>query len=81
MDRAFPLDETHHLRNRIFRRNRDQYVNMIRHQMPLQDLALLLARQPVKHFTKMFPELPIQHFPPIFRYEYNVILALPTGVT
>jgi hypothetical protein len=46
MDRTLPLDEA--MRNRIFRRSRNQHMHVIREKMPLRDLALFLLRQPAR---------------------------------
>src|SRR5262249_29650456 len=54
------LDEADHLRNRIFRRNRDHHVHVIRQQMPLLDPAFLLRSQLAEHFPKMPSQLSVQ---------------------
>ena len=41
-NRAFALDEADHLGNRVFRRDRDQHVHMIGHQMAFLDPAFRL---------------------------------------
>src|SRR5215831_3159789 len=51
VDRTFPLDEANHLRHRIFRRNRNQHVHVIREKMTLFDPALFLLRQPAKYLS------------------------------
>jgi len=42
MNRTFTLDETDHLRHRIFRRYGDQHMDVIRSEMPLQNFAFPL---------------------------------------
>jgi hypothetical protein len=51
MDRTFPLDEANHLRHRIFRRNRNQHMHVIREKMTRLDPALFLLRQPAEHLS------------------------------
>src|SRR5215469_5366925 len=48
-NRALSFQIPDHLRNRIFRRDRDQYVHVIRHQMPLFNSAFLAPRQLVEY--------------------------------
>jgi hypothetical protein len=45
MDRTLPLDESHPLRHRVFRRDRDHHGHMIGQQMPFFDPTLFLLRQ------------------------------------
>ena len=47
--RTLPFHLSDDLRHRIFGRYRDQHMNVIRHQMPVLDPALLPSRQIVKH--------------------------------
>src|SRR5882757_8867134 len=42
VDRAFPLNEANYLGNGVFRWDRYHHVDMIGHQMPFLDPALLL---------------------------------------
>ena len=65
---------------RILRRYRYHPVYMVLHQMSLDNHALPLYGQFLHHLTKILPQLPIQRLPSIFRYPYNMILALPSGV-
>jgi len=51
--RALPFHVSDDLCHRIFGRNRDQHMDMIRHQMPLLDPAFLAAREIVKHLAQM----------------------------
>ena len=44
VDGTLPFDESHHLRNRPIRRNRQQHVHMIDHQVPLQHFGLQTTR-------------------------------------
>lgn len=52
VDRALPLDKLNQPGNRVLRWYRNQHVNMIRHQIPFRDPALLLTARstyPVRH--------------------------------
>src|SRR5512143_1163151 len=51
VDSTFTFDVLDHLRDCIRRRNRDQHVHMIRHQMSLFNAALLLLSQLMEHFS------------------------------
>jgi hypothetical protein len=42
VDGTLSLDKAHHLRHRVFRRNRDQHVHVVRLQMALLDPTFLL---------------------------------------
>jgi len=80
MSRTPALDVANHPGHGMFRRDRDQHVYMIRHQVPFFDPAVPLPRQPVKDLSKVLPQLPIQHFASALCNENNVILAVPRGV-
>src|ERR1700758_1608591 len=51
--RTLPFHVSDDLCHRIFRRYRYQHMDVIRHQMPFLDPALLPSRQIVKHLTQM----------------------------
>src|SRR5215472_8280797 len=63
MDSALPFNVRDHFRHRIFRWNRNHHVNMVGHQMPLLDPALLLHCQSAEHLPEMLPQLPVQRLP------------------
>jgi hypothetical protein len=50
---------------------------MIRHQVPLNDLALLLSSQRVKDRAQLFAGLPEDRLPSWFGHEHYVVLAVP----
>jgi len=50
---------------------------MVWHQVPLNNLALLLLRQRMKDRTQLLTSLPEDGFPPSFGHEYYVVLAVP----
>src|ERR1700745_2478579 len=49
MDCALALDEPNHLRDRILRWDRNHHVDVVGHDVPFFNLALLLRRQFAKH--------------------------------
>ena len=81
MDRALALDEPNDLRDRVFGRDRDHHVDVIDHQMPLQDFTFLLPRQPLEYFAQMRPQPDIERLSPELRDEHDVIFAVPSRVT
>ena len=80
VDRAPALDVAHDLRHRVFRRNRQQHMHMIGHQMPLLDLQFLLKRQFAKHFAQMSAKLLVQGLASAFRNENHMVFAGPYRV-
>jgi hypothetical protein len=59
MDRALPLDEPDHLRHRVFRRDGDQHVDMVRQEVALLNATLLLLRQPAEHLPEVLPQFTV----------------------
>ncbi len=80
VDGAFTFDEPDHLRHRILGRYRNHHVHVVRHQMPLLDLALLTLSQSAHHFAQLLTELTENHLLAVLRYEHHVILTLPPTV-
>src|SRR4029450_7953105 len=80
VDSALALDVPDHLRHRIFGRDRYHHVNMVGHQMPLFDPALLLYCQSAEHFPEMLPQFPVQRLPAALGNEDHMIFALPFAV-
>ena len=54
----FALDKTDHLRNRVFRWDRDHHVDVIRHEVTLLDPAFLLQGQLAEHLPEVLPSSP-----------------------
>ena len=71
--RTLALDEPDHLRDRIFRWNRDHHVNMIRHQMAFLDPAFLLHRQSAKHLPEVLPQFPVKRLPAVLGNEHHMV--------
>jgi hypothetical protein len=68
------------LRHGIFRRNRQQHVHVIGHEMPFLDLRFPLQRELAEHLAQVSAQLPIQPLAPTFRDEDHVIFADPCRV-
>jgi hypothetical protein len=79
-DRILALHEGDHLRHGIFRRDRNEHVNMVGHQMPFLDLALAAPRQFVEHVAKALLDDPENRLLSVFRDENHMIFALPCGM-
>lgn len=80
VDCALPLDKAHHLCNRVFRRDADQHVYVVQHEMPFHNPTLLLDGQFPEYLTQIFPEFLIQHLSSTFRNPYHMVLAVPYRV-
>ena len=77
VDGGLSLDETDHLRHRIFRGNRDQHMNVIRHQMTFFDTTLPLLGQGVKDLTQMMSQFLVKRLATVLWNKYDMILARP----
>ena len=75
--RTLALDVPNHLRHCVFGRYRDQYVHIVRHQMPFLDLAFTLLRQIAEDLTQMLAKGLVEHLPAALRDKHNLILAIP----
>ena len=60
--------------------NRDTHVHMVRHQVPLDDLAFLLLRWRVEDRSQLLARFAEDHLPSSFEHKYHMILAVPLGV-
>ncbi len=76
-NRALPFQKSDHRCDRMLRGNRDAHVHLVRHQVPLNDLALLLPSQRVKDRAQLPARLAEDGFAPPFRHEHNLVLAVP----
>src|SRR5260370_41336572 len=80
MDRTLALDKPDHLRDRIFRWNRNHHGNVIRNQATFFDPAFLLLRQLAEHLPEVPSQLPVKCLPAALRNENDMIFALPLTV-
>ena len=76
-DRALAFQKPDHRRHRVLGWNRDAHVHVVRHQMTLDNLALLLPSQRVENRTQLLAGVAEDGFPPAFGHEYYVVLAVP----
>src|SRR5262249_56273811 len=77
---ALAFQELDHLRPRHLGRNGNTHMDMIGHDMALDNLTLFLARQRMEDGTQVPPNLARQLPPPSFRDKDYMILALPAGM-
>ena len=68
------FDESKHLRNHIFQRNRYHHAHMIRHNHPFFYQNYPFPRQPLKYLAKLFPDR-------VFGFSLVWRLAHALGVT
>jgi hypothetical protein len=80
VDRALPFDEPDHFRNRVFRWNLDQHVDVVGHQMPFHDPTVLLSRQLMHDISQILTDLAEDRLLPVLRYENDMELTFPTTV-
>ena len=57
MNRAFSFDIANYLRHRILRRDRNQHMHVVPHQMSLLDPALFMRGKLAEHFPQILPQL------------------------
>ena len=61
----------------MLRRNRDTNMDMVGHQMPFDDLTLLLFCQRVEDLAQLLTHLSEQDLPSPFGYEHYMIFTVP----
>jgi len=72
--------EANHLRDRIFRWNRNQHMHVIREKMTFRDPALFLLRQPAEHLSQMWAQFSINRSSAALGNEDHVVFAVPFRV-
>ena len=78
--RALPLQVAHHAGHAVLRRYRQQHVDVVGHQVPLDDLYPLVLAELPEDLPKVGPYLVVDDFAPILRREHDVVLAHPLRV-
>ena len=78
--RALPLQVAHDARDAVLRRDRQQHVHVVGHQVPLDYLDPLVLAQLPEDLPKVGPYLVVDDFAPILRREHDVVLAHPLRV-
>ena len=79
-DRALPFEKPDHRGHRVFGRNRDAHVYMIRHEMPFYNLAFLLPCSGVEDRSQLTPRLPKNGLSALAWAEHHMLLAVPFGM-
>ena len=64
----------------VLRRDRQQHVHVVGHQVPLDYLDPLVLAQLPEDLPYVAPDLVVDHFAPILRREHDVVLAHPLRV-
>jgi hypothetical protein len=72
--------EARRRRNWILGGNRDTHVHVVRHEVSLQNLALLLPGQCMEDRTQLPAGVAEDGLPPLLGHEHYVILAVPFGM-
>ena len=70
-DSALPFQKPDHRSHRVLGGNRDTHMDVVRHQMSIQNLALFLPGQSVEDFSQVSPRLSKQHLAPSLGNEHN----------
>ena len=76
-DRALPFQEPDHRSDWMLRGNRDTHVHMVRHEVPLHNLAFFLPGQSVENLSQMSARLPEDRLTPPLGHKHNMVLAVP----
>src|SRR5690349_16207696 len=77
--RTLPFEKPDHRRHRIFWGNSDAHMHMVRHQMTLDNLALLLPGQRVEDRTQLPAGLP-ENSPPWARKLRGTCSPISNGI-
>jgi hypothetical protein len=77
LDRAFPFQESHCIRNTVPGRNTQTQMNMVRHRMAFEEFHSQLVTQLPKYWPDLLTHLAIEDFLPVLRNEYDMELAVP----
>jgi len=77
-DRALPFQKPDYRGHRVLGGNRDTHMDVIRHQMAIQNLALFLPGQRVKDFSQLSASLSKQHLAPSLGNEHDRVFAVPS---
>ena len=73
--RTFSFQVAHEICHTDFRRNGHQHVDMIRHQMPFQNLNPFIFAEALQNFFYTFTELCEDYFSSIFFVEVDLAVA------
>ena len=76
-DRTFPFQESDDRRDCELRRDHDEHMDVVGHDVPFENRAFFLFCKFVEEWTDRFSDVSIQDFPSLFGYEHDVIFAIP----
>jgi hypothetical protein len=76
-DGTFAFQKPDHGRHRVLGWNGDAHVNMVWHQVPLDNLTFLLLGEGVENCARLPTLFAKDGFPAPFGHEHNVVLAVP----
>ena len=79
-DGTFALEKSHHLGHFVLWWYLNEHMDMVVHKITLQNLAVLLASQRVKYFSKPGPNVAVQFLFSHLGDEDKVVFAVPLGV-
>ena len=77
---TLPFQIPHDLRHTILGRNLDAHMNMVHTRICFHYLYSFVFTQFSQNFSYRSAILSVYHLTPEFRYENDVILAVPTGM-
>ena len=75
--RALPLQVAHDARDAVLRRDRQQHVHAVGHQVPLDHLDPLVPARLPEDLPYVAPDLAADRFAPILRREHDAVPAHP----
>ncbi len=80
LDGAFALEVAHDVGNGVLRRDAEAHVDVIWHEMPLDDLRFLVPGEFVQDFAEMPSKRAENALLPPFRDKNHMIFAVPSGM-
>ena len=76
-DGTLALEKPDHRGPRVLRRNRYTHMHRVRHQVPIQNLALLLPGPSVEYFSPWPTGFSKQYLAPSLGNEHDMVFAVP----
>lgn len=77
---GFAFQEADHSADLLFRRHLNEHVDVVRHEMALQDAAVFLLCQGMKDLAEPGPDGAVEHFLSHFGHKNEMILTVPLAV-
>jgi len=72
-DRALPFRKPDHRGDRMLGRNRDAHMDVVRHQMSIQNLAFFLPGPSVENLSQVSPRLSKEYFATSLGNEHHMV--------